>query len=344
MYRAREQADILRDLQERSKTPASKIEGTFEYDVLASNSIEFGKVEIELEEAYRQSFGTTATGEYLTMRTAESGVFRKEAVKAHGFLTVQGKGVVRAGSLFQTEGGIRFVAVEDTPIISAGKIKVEAADAGALGNVPAGTVTKIPFSIPGISSVKNEEAMQDGYDEEDDEALRERHLDHVRYPGSSGNKRHYIEWATSVPGIGAANCIRAWNGANTVKVVVTDANYSMASETLIRRVYEHIAEQNPVNAILTVVSAQVKKIDIEARVRGQPNEEGFKDSVRRYFRQLAKTGLGQGTYVSIAKIGALLLQGNDVQDYDSLTLNGAVKNIGLTEEELPALRRVELHG
>ena len=70
MYRAREQADILRDLQERSETPASKIEGTFEYDVLASNSIEFGKVEVELEEAYRQSFGATATDEYLTMKAA----------------------------------------------------------------------------------------------------------------------------------------------------------------------------------------------------------------------------------------------------------------------------------
>ena len=49
MYRAREQADILRDLQEHSETPASKIEGTFEYDMLASNAIEFGKVEVELE-------------------------------------------------------------------------------------------------------------------------------------------------------------------------------------------------------------------------------------------------------------------------------------------------------
>ena len=30
MYRAREQKDILREMQEWSDTPASKIEGTFE--------------------------------------------------------------------------------------------------------------------------------------------------------------------------------------------------------------------------------------------------------------------------------------------------------------------------
>ena len=94
MYRAREQKDILREMQDWSNTSASKIEGTFEYDMLAANSIEFAKVEVELEEAYRQSFGTTATGEYLTMRAAEAGIVRKEAVKAHGILTV-----ARAASL-----------------------------------------------------------------------------------------------------------------------------------------------------------------------------------------------------------------------------------------------------
>ena len=338
MYRAREQADILRDLQERSETPASKIEGTFEYDVLASNSIEFGKVEVELEEAYRQSFGTTATGEYLTMKAAESGVFRKKAVKAHGILTVTGSGLIRKGSLFATEGGIHFISIADSVIASSGKIEIEAVDAGALSNVPARTITKIPFSIPGISGATNEAAMQDGYDEEEDEALRDRYLEHVRYPGASGNKRHYIEWATSVPGIGAASCLRAWNGANTVKVIVSDANYTTVSESLIKKVHERIAEQNPINAIVTVVSATIKTVNIEANV------DDFKQAVQKYFREIARSGLGKDNYVSIAKIGALLLQSGAAQDYDQLTLNGAAANVSLTTEELPALGRVVLHG
>mgnify|MGYP000866193715 CR=1 FL=1 len=39
MYRAREQKDILREMQDWSNTPTSKIEGTFEYDMLAANSV-----------------------------------------------------------------------------------------------------------------------------------------------------------------------------------------------------------------------------------------------------------------------------------------------------------------
>ena len=65
---------------------------------------------------------------------------------------------------------------------------------------------------------------------------------------------------------------------------------------------------------------------------------------QKYFREIARAGLGKGSYVSIAKIGALLLQSGAAQDYDSLTLNGAAANISLTTEELPALGRVVLHG
>ena len=64
MYEAREQEDILAELQEASKTPASKIEGTFENDVLASSSIEFAKTEVELEELCKISFAETSYGDY----------------------------------------------------------------------------------------------------------------------------------------------------------------------------------------------------------------------------------------------------------------------------------------
>ena len=71
MYEAREQEDILAELQEASATPASKIEGTFENDMLASNSIEFAKLEVELEQAYKAAFAETSWGDYLTMIAAE---------------------------------------------------------------------------------------------------------------------------------------------------------------------------------------------------------------------------------------------------------------------------------
>lgn len=50
MYKAREQKDILQEMINSSKAKTGLFEGTFQYDALASNSIEFAKVEVELEE------------------------------------------------------------------------------------------------------------------------------------------------------------------------------------------------------------------------------------------------------------------------------------------------------
>ncbi len=119
MYEAREQEDILAELQEASTTPASKIEGTFENDMLASNSIEFAKIEVELEQAYKAAFAETSWGDYLTMIAAEFGVDRKLAVKAKGTVTITGTGDVSVGSRFSTAAGTVF---ETTETVSAERI------------------------------------------------------------------------------------------------------------------------------------------------------------------------------------------------------------------------------
>ena len=345
MYNAREQEDILTELQDASTTPASKIEGTFENDVRASNSIEFAKVEVELEQAYKAAFGSTAWGEYLTMRAAEAGIVRKEAVKAIGEVTFTGSGTVPAGSLVATLDGTQFATTEAAVIESSGTVPVEAVAAGDKGNVSAGTITVIPLSIAGITAVNNEAATYNGYDEEDDDTLRDRYLTHVRYPGTSGNPRHYIEWATSIPGVGAARCIRAWDGPDTVKVIIVDSNYEEASADLVQTVYDYIESVRPINAILTVVSATPLAVNIAANTTGSLDTEAFEAAVRKYFAELEKKSLTANTsrYVSIAKIGALLLD-NGADDYDSLTLNGAASNVSFTENELPSLGTVVFNG
>ena len=344
MYKAREQEDILTELQGYSNLETSKVEGTFEYDVLASNSLEFAKGEVELEEAYKAAFADTAHGEYLTMRTAESGVIRKPAVKATGKVTVTGSGLVTEGSLFATAAGVQFAATKDVEVITSGEVPIQAVLAGDTGNVAAGTITIIPMSIAGITGVTNEEPTADGYDEESDDALLDRYLLHVRNPGTSGNPRHYEEWATSVAGVGAAKCIRSWNGPNTVKVVIVDSNYESASTELIQTVYDYIETVRPVGAIVTVVSATSKVIDIAADIVGVADVEAFRAEVLTYFSETERTSLASGGgQVSVARIGAILLNYGGVTDYSNLTINGSAVNIAIASEEIPVLGAVTLN-
>lgn len=346
MYVARTQEEILSEMLGQSTLPSSKIEGTFEYDVLASNSVEFHKTEVELAEMHRSAFVTTAWDEYLDYKAEGHGVVRRTAVKSIGKVTVTGNGTVNKGSYFQTNTGIRFVSLETVVVNGSADINVEAVVAGENGNVAAGVINVIPMSIAGITSVTNSEATHDGYDREDDETYRARCLKHVRLPAVSGNPYQYEEWALEIEGVGAARCIRAWNGPNSVKLVIVDSNMETASDYLLQQVYDHIQEKRAIGAMLTVVSAKPKLINIEAKIIGKLNEKDFYQGVENYFKKLSNKIMASGKnarkdyYISYAQISSIIIVEGEADDHINLRINGGVDNIPLADEELPVLGTV----
>lgn len=346
MYVARTQEEILAEMIAQSTLHSSKIEGTFENDVLASNAVEFNKTEVEMAEMHRSAFGMTAWDEYLDYVAEGHGVIRRAAVKAIGTITVTGNGTVDAGSYFQTSAGVRFTTLETVVVNGTAEIPIEAVVAGENGNVAAGSITVIPMSIPGIQSVINISATYNGYDAEDDDTYRARYLKHVRLPAVSGNPYQYEDWALEVEGVGAARCIRAWNGPNTVKLVIVDSNMETASDYLIQQVYDHIQEIRAIGAMLTVVSAKPKLINIEAQIIGTLNETDFYQGIEDYFRKLTTRIMSSGKnsrksyYISYAQISSVILVEGEADDHINLKVNGGTENITLEDEELPVLGTV----
>ena len=318
MYEAREQDAILKELQTESTTEATKIEGTYEYDMLATNSIEFAKTEVELEQLYKAAFADTSWGEYLTMIAEQYGVLRRAATKATGTVTVTGKGYIPAGSLFTTPAGTKFQTLESASVNGTADLKVEAVDAGDVGNVKAGTITTIPMSIPGITAVTNAAATSGGYDEEDDEDLLQRYLEKVRLPATSGNKYEYYEWAKSVAGVGDARVIPSWNGPGTVKVIIVDANMQVAPASLIKAVADYIETVRPIGATVTVVSPTPVPVKITAKVSGTLDKEQYLRDVNAY---IAKKGMDLRS-LSYARCIDILLNQSTVADCSDVRLNG----------------------
>lgn len=343
MFRIPNSDDILKELQNQCKSPFSKFEGTFEYDVFSSNAIEFMKTYVELGELYKVAFGDTAYGDFLTRKAADSGVIRKEATKAIGFVTVKGNGELPKGSQFATQSGVLFETIESVIVQGTSTVKVQAVIAGIGGNVMAQAISVIPMSIPGILSVSNAEPMQDGFETETDEELRTRYLNHVRNPGTSGNSNHYYEWAMSIAGVGGAKIIPTWNGAGTVNVIIVNTEYKEASTDIINNVQAYIERVRPMGAVVTVKTVEPSVVSIGIRPEGAFKIDIFKELVKAYFVDLAHqviTG-NQIVKVSYPKIGSLALDAG-ATDYTNLVLNGRNESITVGAETLMVLGEVQV--
>lgn len=319
----------------------SDVSGTFVGDNLAANAVEFEKAYIEMNLMMEADFAETSWGDYLTMRAAEHGIDRKDAVQAQGTVTVNGTGIVPTGSLFATESGITFEAVKSVTIDKSGDVSIRAVDAGTSGNVAAKAITKIPVTIAGISSVTNAEATHDGYNAESDASLLQRLYLHVRNPVTSGNANHYEEWALSVAGVGIAKVKPLWNGNGTVKVIITDVDYNQASDTLIQAVSDYINSVCPIGATITVVTPSITECTVSATVTVAENKDTeYQTDLQTAISNYLQVEAFNEGHVSLAKIGKAMLDSGAITDYDNLQLNGATTNVTLSDEEMPRLKEL----
>lgn len=343
MFKIPNSNEILKELQRQCTSPFSKFEGTFEYDVFASNAIEFMKTYVELGELYKVAFGDTAYGEFLTRKASDSGVVRKEATKAIGYVTVKGNGELPKGSQFATQTGVLFETLDTVIVDKMATVKVEAVTPGTIGNVTAQAISVIPMSIPGMLSVSNAEPMQDGFEAETDEELRTRYLNHVRNPGTSGNVNHYYEWAMSVAGVGGAKVIPTWNGAGTVKVIIVDTEYKAASTEIVTKVQAYIDTVRPMGAVVTVKTVEPTTINISIHPEGTFNLDVFKELVKAYFIALEQQVIkgNQTVKLSVAKIGSLALDAGAI-DYTGLLVNGRSESLTLGVDQLAVLGEVQV--
>lgn len=315
-----------------------KSHGSFFYDTISPVAIELENQNEKLKTILDKAFVETASGEYLDKRALEQGLTRKLATKSSGIVQISGleNALVEKGIIVSSDT-VNFIVQENKKIDSSGRVDVlvECEKEGSLGNIPGGAIKYFPVTISGLTSVSNLNSITNGYDGESDEELRNRYFEKIKAPSTSGNKFHYISWAKEIVGVGDAQCIPLWNGNGTVKVVIADSNKRAANSELIKKVKDYIEEQRPIGADVTVVSAAEKFIDIAASIKlAQGYNIGqvqglFEKAVTEYFKEISFVE----SYISIAKIGNILLRIQGVLDYSDLKLNNDVKNISLKESE-----------
>lgn len=294
------------------------------------------------------------SGEELDLFISErTGLDRKQATKSKGEITIiQGNGSILKGDLFATEQGIQFVATESKEVHAGDIVKIESVMGGQATNVGIDEISEMPVTLQGIYKITNNKACTGGYDRENDTDYRERYYIKLRTPVNGVNANQYVLWAEEIDGVGKARCVPIWDGINTVKVVLIGNDFKPASEDLITRVQNYIdpnkngdgAGVATIGAVTTVVAATQKNVDITIyglKVSGalEETKKVIKENIDRYI----KTSAFNKDYISLAKIGLVIAETNNVEDYREIRLNGTHNSLQLKQDECGVLNEVTYH-
>ena len=325
-----------------------KTVGYITYDVTKTFAIEEKEIMDTMTEVYKQIDIEQLQGDDLERFIYQrKGISRKAATYAMGIVEVTGNGTISKGALFETEAGTQYIATETKTIVSSGIVVVRALIGGTVGNVAAGNITKMPVTINGIDAVTNSNPTTGGYEAETDSSLLDRYYLALRTPPTSGNKYHYLMWSKEVEGVGDARVYPLDQGANTVTVVIIDAEMKPPSAQLIATVQQHIDPnsegvgegQAPIGARCFVVGVADVPINVSVNVSpviGYTTEQvtGYiSEGISQYLKDIAF----KQNYLSIAKVGAIILECEGVADYTELMLDGAAANINIKDREVMTL-------
>lgn len=325
--------------------------GSAAWDITRAFAVAVVSLSDDVDEALRHLDVWELTGQDLDEYIRQHrGMIRKYADYAEATLTVvTGAGEIEAGDLFATESGLTFQAISDATVTEGSTFDVRAVQAGASGNVGAGTITQFPVTIAGIAAVTNAADASGGTDGETDDDFRSRFMSELQTPNNGANQAAYISWAESITGVGRA---KVFVSGNTVEVCICDQEMQAPASSLVDEVQAYIDPTEdgtgtgvaPIGAACTVSAATNKTVNVSATLTLETGYTvaGVTDAITEALGQYMRSLALRSDAVSITKVGAIIVSVEGVSDYSALKLNNATSNVALTSKQVPKLGTVTL--
>lgn len=330
-----------------------KSEGTVLWDICQSFAMEFEGKYQSIEQGKKNFFLKNIYDEEIfDLKLGDYGDERKEAVYSEGLITIKGnkgtvidKGTLVASDLAEYET-LNTVSI---PISGEVDIPIRCKTPGKIGNVTKGVINKFPITISGLTECFNKDNIDNGVDKEEIDEARKRVEEKLKEPRTSGNKYDYKYWAKEVTGVGNARVIPKWNGVNSVKVLITDRNNDIATESLISETFNYIEEKRPTGVNLTVESAKLKlidinitglKIDINANQTVAQIKLNIKENLSTYINSISLND----TLVSYAQCNRTVLDSEGVGDFTNLKLNEITGTVELQQDEIARFNTLTIDG
>ncbi|MGL9971575.1 baseplate J/gp47 family protein [Enterococcus sp. DIV1420a] len=343
-------------------------EGSIIYDALAPACYQMADFMMQLKNILLETFVVTATGQYLDYRAEEAGLNRRQATKAivKAFLANE------EDQPYTVALGSRFSSIGEKPIyytviqrdIEPGMYQLQAEIAGESGNGYIGSLLPLDH-FNGLGSAKILEVIIPARDTESDEELRTRVLEAKEVVAFGGNITDYYQLTTRIEGVGAVQIYPTWQGGGTVRLVILNHLFHIASANLLKRVQEIIDPETtgqglgyaPIGHRVTVAAPTEKIVNIvfqitlntgvtlgQVEANVQTAIEHYFDSVRKKWDERIDNSYSCWIYRS--QLIASILSVIGVANVQNLTLNRQSADIAMVltneQQELPVLGEVKI--
>jgi uncharacterized phage protein gp47/JayE len=345
---------ILKRMLDRIPSTMDKREGSIIYDALAPAAVELQQMYIELEVILFETFGDTASRQYLIKRALERGITPYPATYSVLKATSAPSDVdIAIGSRFSLNE-LNYTIIEK---IEDGSYKIACDTVGAVGNKYFGALIPIDY-IQGLESISITELLIPGEDEEETEAFRERYLNSFNSQSFGGNVADYKEKIGSLEGVAndGVKIYPAWKGGGKVKAVIINSDYEKPSDTLINEVQAKIdpignqgvgAGIAPIGHTVTIAGCGETDVDITLRIKFQEGWDWLSvmsqvdNTIDDYFKELASEwGKTENITVRISQIEARLLELAGISDVADTELNGETHNLTIDSDNIPVRRNM----
>ena len=295
-----------------------------------------------------QSFPQTAQGTYLDYHAETRGITRGAAEKAAGVIRFAAADKVTAacpiekGTVCMTAEGVRFETTEDAAIAVGSQwadVPAQAVEAGAGGNVIAGTVTLLSAMPVGVVQCTNPAAFSGGCDAESDEALRRRVLASYQRLPNGANAAYYEQEAMRYPGVAAAKAVGRARGIGTVNVVIA-THAGVPDAALLAAVETDLQKKREIAVDVKVLAPTVETVAVTAALKAAPGytfaeaKAGAQSALEALF-----TGELLGKSVTTARLLTLLC---GVEGVENVHLTAPAADVAVGSTELPMLGTVTI--
>jgi uncharacterized phage protein gp47/JayE len=341
---------ILQRMLDRVPDTMNKREGSIIYDALAPAAVELTLAYLQFDMVLNETFGDTASRDYLIKRAKERGLTPEPATKA----ILQGEFTPVNIDVLNKRFNLDSLNYMVTELISPGVYKVQCETEGTIGNQYLDDIIPIDY-IEGLETAKLTQVLIPGEDEEDTEVFRQRYFASFGEKSYGGNVTDYLTKTNSIPGVGSTKVTPIWDGGGTVKLTILDATYNKASSTLIDAVQNAIDPSPqgegwgiaPIGHIVTVDTVEEVTVDIAANITFDTGYswEALQTqaiaALEDYMLELRSDWANQGgLIVRIAQIETRLLAIEGIINISGTTINGDANNLTLTTHQIPVLGSV----